>query len=139
MAPDGSSSFLQRTCTRACQCTIDIINKLDKMELVKGRTISVKIGLGVGAIHILFVGGLFTRCKYLCVGECMSQAFQREKRSTDGGQIIISEKVERYINKAYNFEEMQPSKDYETSDNLKYYRIVGKKKKGNNKSRCFKN
>ena len=126
--PDGSSSFLQRTCTRACQCAMDIINKLDKMELVKGKTLSVKIGIGVGPIHILFVGGLFTRCEYLCVGECMRQAFESEKRSTDGGQIIISEKVERYINKAYNFEEMQPSKDYGASDNLKYYRIVGKKK-----------
>ena len=126
--PDGSSSFLQRTCTRACQCAMDIINKLDKMELVKGKTLSVKIGIGVGPIHILFVGGLFTRCEYLCVGECMRQAFESEKRSTSGGQIIISEKVEKYVNRTYNFQEMEPSKDYGASDNLKYYMILGKKK-----------
>ena len=126
--PDGSASFLQRTCTRACQCAMDIINKLDKMELVKGKTLSVKIGIGVGPIHILFVGGLFTRCEYLCVGECMRQAFESEKRSTNGGQIIISEKVEKYVNRTYNFKEMEPSKDYGASDNLKYYLIVGKKK-----------
>ena len=126
--PDGSSSFLQRTCTRACQCAMDIINKLDKMELVKGKTLSVKIGIGVGPIHVLFVGGLFTRCEYLCVGECMRQAFESEKRSTNGGQIIISEKVEKYVNRTYNFKEMEPSKDYGASDNLKYYLILGKKK-----------
>ena len=126
--PDGSKSFLQRTCTRACQCAMDIINKLDKMELVKGKTLSVKIGIGVGPIHILFVGGLFTRCEYLCVGECMRQAFESEKRSTNGGQVIISENVERYVNRTYNFKEMEPSKDYGASDDLKYYLILGKKK-----------
>ena len=125
--PDGSVSFLQRTCTRACQCAMDIINKLDKMELVKGKTLSVKIGIGVGPIHILFVGGLFTRCEYLCVGECMRQAFESEKRSTNGGQIIISEKVEKYVRRNYNFKEMEPSKDYGASDDLKYYLILGKK------------
>ena len=140
--PDGSSSFLHRTCTRAFQCAVDIINKLDKMELVKGKTLSVKIGIGVWPIHILFVRGLFTRCEYLCVRECMRQAFENEKRSTNGGQIIISEKVEKYVNRTYNFQEMEPSKDYGASDNLKYYMILGKKRKknkNNNKSRCIKN
>ena len=125
--PDGTSNFLQRTCTRACQCAMDIINKLDKMELVKGKTLSVKIGIGVGPIHILFVGGLFTRCEYLCVGECMRQAFESEKRSTNGGQIIISENVHHYVNRNYIFKEMEPSKDYGASDNLKYYLITGKR------------
>ena len=125
--PDGSTSFLQRTCTRACQCAMDIINKLDKMELVKGKTLSVKIGIGVGPIHILFVGGLFRRCEYLCVGECMRQAFESEKRSTSGGQIIISENVYHYVNRNYNFKEMEPSKDYPPSDDLKYFLIVSKR------------
>ena len=125
--PDGSTNFLQRTCTRACQCAMDIINKLDKVELVKGKTLSVKIGIGVGPIHILFVGGLFTRCEYLCVGECMRQAFESEKRSTSGGQIIISENVKNYVNRNYNFKEMEPSKDYGASDDLKYFLILSKK------------
>ena len=126
--PDGSEDFLSRTCTRACQCAMDIINRLDKMELVKGKSLSVKIGIGVGPIHILFVGGLFTRCEYLCVGECMRQAFESEKRSVSGGQIIISEKVQEYVNKTYTFKEMKPSDDYPATDNLKYYLITGKKK-----------
>ena len=126
--PDGTTSFLQRTCTRACQCAMDIIKNLDKIELVKGKSLSVKIGIGVGPIHILFVGGLFTRCEYLCVGECMRQAFESEKRSTSGGQIIISENVENYVRGTYNFKEMEPSKDYPPTDDLKYYLIVGKKK-----------
>ena len=126
--PDGSEDFLERTCSRACQCAMDIINKLDKIELVKGKTLSVKIGIGVGPIHILFVGGLFTRCEYLCVGECMRQAFESEKRSFSGGQVIISEKVEHYVNKRYDFKEMEASKDYPATDNLKYYLIIGKKK-----------
>ena len=125
--PDGSTNFLQRTCIRACQCAMDIINKLDKMELVKGKTLSVKIGIGVGPIHILFVGGLFRRCEYLCVGECMRQAFESEKRSTGGGQIIISENVHYYVSRNYNFKEMEPSKDYPASDDLKYYLIVSKR------------
>ncbi len=126
--PDGSKDFLERTCNRACQCAMDIINKLDKMELAKGKTLSVKIGIGVGPIHILFVGGLFTRCEYLCVGECMRQAFESEKRSASGGQIIISEKVHQYVNSTYTFKEMKPSNDYPPTDNLKYYLIMSKKK-----------
>ena len=126
--PDGSSKFLENACKRACQCAMDIINKLDKMELVKGKTLSVKIGIGVGPIHILFVGGLFTRCEYLCVGDGMRQAFESEKRSTSGGQIIISENVEYYVRNNYNFKEMAPSQDYGAADDLKYYLIVSKKK-----------
>ena len=35
---------------------MEIINKLKNIELVKGKTLNVKIGIGVGLIHILFVG-----------------------------------------------------------------------------------
>ena len=94
--PDDSPNFLETACYRALQCAIDIQNKLNNLEIVKGKFLSVKIGIGVGKCHILFVGGLFGRCEYLCVGEAMRQACESETHASQGGEIIMSEYARKH-------------------------------------------
>ena len=125
--PDVSPNFLKTACKRACQCAMDIQRQLNDLEIIEGKKLSVKIGLGVGQCHILFVGGLFGRCEYLCVGECMRQACESETHAEHGGQIIMSEKVRENVDDYYDFKEAEIQAGYKKSDNLKYYLITGEK------------
>ena len=121
--PDDSPNFLETACKRAVQCACDIQNKLNNLEIVKGKFLSVKIGLGVGQCHILFVGGLFGRCEYLCVGEAMRQACESETHASGGGQILMSELVQRHVIGSYNFIKAEVQPGYSATDNLTYYMI----------------
>ena len=125
--PDGSPNFLKNACKRACQCAMDIQKQLNDLEIIEGKKLSVKIGLGVGQCHILFVGGLFGRCEYLCVGECMRQACESETHAEHGGQVLMSEKVRENVEDCYLFKEAEIQAGYKKSDNLKYYLITGEK------------
>ena len=125
--PDGSPNFLKNACKRACQCAMDIQSKLNDLEIIEGKKLSVKIGIGVGQCHILFVGGLFGRCEYLCVGECMRQACESETHSEHGGQVLMSEKVRENVEDNYIFREAEVQEGYKKNDNLKYYLIIGEK------------
>ena len=120
---DGSKNFIEVSCKRALQCAMEIEMNLSNLEIVKGKFLNVKIGIGVGKCHILFVGGLFNRCEYLCVGECMRQACEAETHSSGGGQILLSEKVKKYIKGDYNFIKMDVQPGYKKNDNLDYYMI----------------
>jgi len=131
--PDGSPNFLKNACKRACQCAMDIQNKLNDLEIIEGKKLSVKIGIGVGQCHILFVGGLFGRCEYLCVGECMRQACESETHSEHGGQVLMSEKVRENVEDYYEFREAMVQEGYKKNDNLKYYLIIGDKTGGKKK------
>ena len=109
--PDGSPNFLKNACKRACQCAMDIQRQLNDLEIIEGKKLSVKIGLGVGQCHILFVGGLFGRCEYLCVGECMSgsnirshivsRAIPGEAVACEGSSIAIGGWVHRQVQRNY--------------------------------------
>ena len=125
--PDGSPNFLKNACKRACQCAMDIQKQLNDLEIIEGKKLSVKIGIGVGQCHILFVGGLFGRCEYLCVGECMRQACESETHSEHGGQVLMSEKVKENVEENYEFREASVQEGYKKNDNLKYYLIIGEK------------
>ena len=125
--PDGSPNFLKNACKRACQCAMDIQKQLNDLEIIEGKKLSVKIGIGVGQCHILFVGGLFGRCEYLCVGECMRQACESETHSEHGGQVLMSEKVRENVEENYVFREASVQEGYKKNDNLKYYLIEGEK------------
>ena len=125
--PDGSPNFLKNACKRACQCAMDIQKQLNDLEIIEGKRLSVKIGIGVGQCHILFVGGLFGRCEYLCVGECMRQACESETHSEHGGQVLMSEKVKENVEENYLFREASVQEGYKKNDNLKYYLITGEK------------
>ena len=130
--PDGSPNFLKTACRRACQCAMDIQRQLNDLEIIEGKKLSVKIGLGVGQCHILFVGGLFGRCEYLCVGECMRQACESETHSEHGGQVLMSEKVRENVEDCYTFREAEVQEGYKKNDNLKYFLITGEKNEDKN-------
>ena len=106
------------------QCALTIQSKLNKLEMSKGRVLSVKCGLGVGECNVLFVGGQFNRSEYLIVGEAMRQACTSECHCTDGGQIVASETVYEKIKKYYDFIEAEPDLSHGPGDGLKYYRFV---------------
>ena len=131
--PDGSPNFLKNACKRACQCAMDIQKQLNDLEIFEGKKLSVKIGIGVGQCHILFVGGLFGRCEYLCVGECMRQACESETHSEHGGQVLMSEKVKENVEENYLFREASVQEGYRKNDNLKYYLIEGEKTENKNR------
>ena len=131
--PDGSPNFLKNACKRACQCAMDIQKQLNDLEIIEGKKLSVKIGIGVGQCHILFVGGLFGRCEYLCVGECMRQACESETHSEHGGQVLMSEKVKENVEENYMFREASVQEGYKKNDNLKYYLIEGEKTENKNR------
>ena len=120
---DGSKNFIEVSCKRALQCAMEIETNLNNLEIVKGKFLNVKVGIGVGKCHILFIGGLFNRFEYLCVGECMRQACEAETHSSGGGQILLSEKVKKYIKGNYNFIKMDVQPGYKKNDNLEYYMI----------------
>ena len=56
--------------------------------MVKGKVLSVKIGIGLGECKILFVGGVFKRNEYLIVGESMRQACASECHCKKGGETL---------------------------------------------------
>ena len=73
------------SCRRAVQCALQIITKLDKLEMIQGRVLSVKVGLGFGECKVLLVGGIFDRFECLVVGESMRQACTSECHCQGGG------------------------------------------------------
>ena len=84
---------------------MDIQNKLNDLKFIEGKILSVKIERGMSQSPILFVGGLFERWKYLCIGEFMRQACESETHSEYGGQVLMSEKVRENIEDYYEFRE----------------------------------
>jgi class 3 adenylate cyclase len=112
------------SCQRAVQCAIDIQSKLNNKEICVGKTLSVKIGVGVGEVRILFVGGQFNRCEYLIVGESMRQACEAETHATEGGQIICSEDVYKYIEKLYQMEVAKEGEYGPSESGMKFYQVL---------------
>ena len=61
------------------------------MEIMPGRELSVKIGIGYGKGALLYVGGIFNRSEFFTIGEALSGALASEGMCTKGGQIVVSE------------------------------------------------
>ena len=77
---------------RAAQCAVDIRDRLNGMpELEKGVKLNVKLGLGVGAVSILHVGGVFGRMEYVAIGEPLVQAFNAEHHADikEGRDVLV--------------------------------------------------
>eukprot|EP01138_Halocafeteria_seosinensis_P007608 gb/GECG01007776.1/.p1 GENE.gb/GECG01007776.1/~~gb/GECG01007776.1/.p1 ORF type:complete len:285 (+),score=38.24 gb/GECG01007776.1/:1-855(+) len=79
-------------CRRAISAATAIQSELDSANLAEGITFSVKLGLGVGRMSLLFTGGVFGRAEYLANGPALKQAFLCEE-DCEPGQLIISEEV----------------------------------------------
>ena len=115
------------SCRRAVQCALQIITKLDKLEMVKGRVLSVKVGLGFGECKVLLVGGIFDRFECLVVGESMRQACSSECHCQGGGEVVVCESVYNLIQQYYDFEIAPPDLEHGDNDGLKYYKLNGAK------------
>ena len=124
------------SCRRAVQCALQIITKLDKLEMIKGRILSVKVGLGFGECKVLLVGGIFDRFECLVVGESMRQACSSECHCQGGGEVVVCESVYNLIKKYYYFELAPPDKEHGDNDGLKYYKIINTKVKDKLTSRA---
>ena len=99
----NNKTFLKDACRRAIQCALSIQKQLHNHKISENKSLSVKIGIGVGECKILFVGGIFKRCEYLCVGDAMKQACDSEGMAECGGQTLVSENVKRLIDQYYTF------------------------------------
>ena len=112
------------SCRRAVQCALQIITKLDKLEMIQGRVLSVKVGLGFGECKVLLVGGIFDRFECLVVGESMRQACTSECHCQGGGEVVVCESVYNLIQQFYDFEVAPPDLEHGESDGLQYYKLI---------------
>ena len=130
--PNDSSDLIER-CQRAFQCAQTIQNKLNNLDIGSRNPLSVKVGIGVGECRIFFVGGIFNRSEFLIVGSAMKQACSSECHATEGGQIIISEKVYDQIKNKYNFQKCKKDLEHLDTDDMNYYLYIpnNKEKKKN--------
>jgi adenylate cyclase 10 len=48
---------------------------LNDTNILEDIKFSVKIGFGIGEIHIMYVGGVFNRCEFLAFGDAINQAY----------------------------------------------------------------
>ena len=116
----------------AIQCAIEIQNKFGVMDLggayndsyprnksttrngkrVKTRKnrkekieFRVKLGIGIGKIHLLIVGGNLGRCEYLICGDGLIQAFDCENDCDpkENRMIVVSQKVSQIEGIQNNF------------------------------------
>ena len=60
------------------QAALDIQASVGKLNFGNGVSLSVKIGLAVGKVSIIYVGGERGRSEYLPVGKPLSEAFEAE-------------------------------------------------------------
>ena len=122
--PQEKGSDEVNSCRRALQCALQIITKLDKLEMVKGRVLSVKVGLGFGECKVLLVGGIFDRFECLVVGESMRQACSSECHCQGGGEVVVCESVYNLIQQYYDFELAPPDLEHGDNDGLNYYKLL---------------
>ena len=83
-------------CRRAIAAASDIQSELHSANLAQDITFSVKLGLGVGRMSLLFTGGVFGRAEYLANGPALKQAFLCEGDCSPG-QLIVSNEVLKWI------------------------------------------
>jgi adenylate cyclase 10 len=63
---------------RAIQCALQIQSELHDAQFAKGAKFSIKIGIGVGDVNILYLGGMLDRMEYVTSGDALVQALKSE-------------------------------------------------------------
>ena len=119
--PASENNDLEEYSVRAFHCAKQIQKKLNNLDMGIGNRLSVKVGLGFGDCSIFYVGGTFKRSEYLIVGPAMKQACSAECHATQGGQIIVSEKMYNYLEKYFKFEKCEKDMAHIDSDDMAYY------------------
>ena len=75
---DYGAMDVERMMRRAIQCALQIQNELHDAQFARGVKFSIKIGIGVGPVNILYLGGLLGRMEYVTTGEALAHALQCE-------------------------------------------------------------
>ena len=119
--PASENNDLEEYSVRAFHCAKQIQKKLNNLDMGIGNRLCVKVGLGVGDCSIFYVGGTFKRSEYLIVGSAMKQACSAECHATEGGQIIVSEKMYNYIKDYFKFRKCEKDMAHADSDDMAYY------------------
>ncbi|KAA0162236.1 hypothetical protein FNF28_04791 [Cafeteria roenbergensis] len=88
-----SAGTLEQRARHAVQCAESVQRALHEAKLEEGVTLSVKIGIGVGAVSILHLGGVLDRMEYVAVGDPLVQAFAAEEHCKAGGEVLVSPSV----------------------------------------------
>jgi len=100
--PPDEDDPVENRIRRAAQAAIAIQTKQHAMDLHEGVQLSVKIGLGVGEVAVLYLGGVFGRMESVAVGDPLIQAFESEHHGSSG-QVICSRQVWASLSKHYGF------------------------------------
>lgn len=127
--PEGSS--IEDSCKRAVQCALEIQSKLHNVGISNDKKLSIKVGLGVGEVRILFVGGQFSRAEYLIVGEAMRVACLSETCAV-GGETICHESVFNLIPNFCDYEKVEQGEEdhgYDTKG-MNFFKVHSLKKGG---------
>ena len=119
--PSSENNDLEEYSVRAFHCAKQIQKKLNNLDMGIGNRLCVKVGLGVGDCSIFYVGGTFKRSEYLIVGPAMKQACSAECHATQGGQIIVSEKMYNYLEKYFKFKKCDKDMAHLDADDMAYY------------------
>lgn len=90
------SSDLVTVVRRAVQCALSLQNELHNSDMGEGVHLSVKVGIGVGDISILYFGGHQNRKEYVAVGAPLLQAFASEGKAS-AGQTVVSDKAWKMV------------------------------------------
>ena len=59
-------------------CFLFAQSELHEAQFARGVKFSIKIGIGVGYVNVLYVGGMYGRSEYVTTGEALTQAFKCE-------------------------------------------------------------
>ena len=127
--PASENNDLEEYSVRAFHCAKQIQKKLNNLDMGIGNRLCVKVGLGIGECSIFYVGGTFKRSEYLIVGSAMKQACSAECHATQGGQIIVSEKMYDYLEKYFKFKKCDKDMAHLDADDMAYYLYLDDKDK----------
>ena len=119
--PASENNDLAEYSVRAFHCAKQIQKKLNNLDMGIGNRLSVKVGLGFGDCSIFYGGGTFKRSEYLIVGSAMKQACSAECHATQGGQIIVSEKMYEYLKEYFIFQKCDLDMAHLDADDMLYY------------------
>ena len=119
--PASENNDLEEYSVRAFHCAKQIQKKLNNLDMGIGNRLCVKVGLGVGDCSIFYVGGTFKRSEYLIVGSAMKQACSAECHATQGGQIIVSEKMHFYLDNYFKFKKCEKDMAHLDADDMAYF------------------
>ncbi len=91
---DGSAS-LSDAILSAGACGLAVQEALHDYHTSDGTRLSMRMGIGAGDVHVLYLGGVFQRWEILVAGEPIRQTSRAEKLARPGQVVLSPEAVAR--------------------------------------------